>query len=52
MNNGSINIEDLGLNETFEKIERLAALIEEINAVMEDLRTEGIDVNIKIELCH
>lgn len=47
---GPIRIEDLGLNDTFEKMERLANLLEEINAIVESLKQEDIEINFKIEL--
>lgn len=46
----AIQIEELGLNDTFEKIERLATLLEEINRIVEELGREEIDIHFKIEL--
>jgi hypothetical protein len=46
-----VNEKDLGLEEAFEKIERLANALEEVNDLMEDLKeNEGLDINLKIEL--
>lgn len=47
---GPIQIEELGLNDTFTKIERLANLLEEVNDVVESLKEEEIEINFKIEL--
>jgi len=47
---GPIQIEDLGLNDTFEKMERLANLLDEVNKIVESLKEEDIDINFKIEL--
>jgi len=47
---GPIQIDELGFNDTFEKFDRLADLIEELNQIVDELKEEGIEIKLKIEL--
>lgn len=46
----SINVNDLGLNESIRKIEKLSKCIEEIDRLVIELGKEGIEIRLKIEL--
>lgn len=50
MNEGAINISDLGLDESFERIERLSKVIEELQILVQQLYEEDIHIIIKLEL--
>lgn len=47
---GPITIEDLGLEPTFKRFDRLADLLEEVNMICDELKEEGIEINFNIEL--
>lgn len=49
--NEPISLDDLGLNDTFDKIERIANLLEEVNRLAAELKEEeGIEINFELWL--
>jgi hypothetical protein len=50
MKEGPINITDLGLDESFERIDRLEKLIHELQTLVNELYAEDIHIVIKLEL--